>query len=241
MGLVAPVSIGILETPSGFEVNAVHGWPERMEEFFKNRFVNYHPRVTRIRAWRRDGQNSTNSAVVVDPILLQEYLYCGAGSPTYLVKHLVKSRAYKNLTTAQNSGTAICLGSAGAIAAGRYALPVYEIFKVGEGLHWVNGLNFLGTLGLQVVIIPHWNNTEGGDFDTTRCFMGDRRFRQLVKLLPTGIPVIGIDELTALIFDPAEKSCDVLGIGSVHILSKGKERMYEHGRSFTFGELLSVR
>jgi hypothetical protein len=239
--LTPPVSIGILETPTGFEVNAIHGWPQRMEIFFKTGLKNYTPRITRIRAWRHDGPNSTNTASIVDPILTQDYLYSGAGSPTYTVKHLVKSRAYRNMLTALQMGTTLCLGSASAIAAGRYALPVYEIFKAGEGLHWINGLNVLGTLGLSVAVIPHWNNTEGEDFDTTFCWMGLDRFKRLVKLLPSDVTIIGIDEQTALVINSQTKICDVLGKGSVHIIRKGKEKTISKGSTFTELELLKTR
>jgi hypothetical protein len=237
----APVTIGILETPTGFEVNAIHGWPERMEAFFKKGLINYDPQITRFRAWRRGGPNSTNTASIVDKILLQDYLYSGAGSPTYTVKHLFKSRAYKNIINAFQNGTTLSLGSASAIAVGRYALPVYEIFKVGEGLHWISGLDFLGTLGIRAAVIPHWNNTEGEEFDTTHCWMGLERFRALVKLLPSGITIIGIDEETALVLDSTDKYCNVLGNGSVHIILRGKEKNFKKGSKFTFEELSKPR
>ena len=234
LALTAGVSIGILETPTGFEVNAIHGWPERMEAFFETGLKNYKPKVTRIRAWRRDGGHSTNDASIVDIILIQDYLYSGAGSPTYTVKHLLKSRAYKNMVSAHQSGTTLCLGSASAIAVGRYALPVYEIFKAGEDLHWISGLNLLGTLGMNFAVIPHWNNKEGDDFDTSYCWMGADRFRLLEKLLPRNVTIIGIDEQTALVIDPTTKECDVLGVGSVHIITKGKEKTITSGQSFTW-------
>ena len=241
LGLTPPVSIGILETPTGFEVNSIHGWPERMEAFFKTSLKNYKPVIARIRALRRVGNYSTNDASIVDGILLQDYLYSGAGSPTYTVKHLVKSRAYANLARAFERGTTLCLGSASAIAVGRYVLPVYEIYKAGEGLHWINGLNLLGNLGFNVAVIPHWNNMEGEDFDTTHCWMGKVRFELLKKLLPTNVTIIGIDEETALVMDPKTKMCDVLGVGSVHIISKGKEKTMTTGKVFNFSALLKSR
>ena len=41
-------------------------------------------------------------------------------------------------------------------------LPVYEIFKAGSDLYWADGLNVLGAFGLELAIVPHWNNTDGG-------------------------------------------------------------------------------
>jgi hypothetical protein len=51
-------------------------------------------------------------------------------------------------------------------------LPVYEIYKVGQDVHAVDGLNLFADFGLHVSFIPHWNNTDGGvDLDTSR-FIG---------------------------------------------------------------------
>jgi hypothetical protein len=67
----------------------------------------------------------------------------------------------------------LAFASAASIAVGRYALPVYEIYKVGADLHWVDGLDLFRVFGWELAIVPHWNNREGGDdLDTSRCFMG---------------------------------------------------------------------
>lgn len=175
-GLSVPIHIGILETPTGFEVNALHGWPERMKQFFEKGLRNYNPVVSSIRALRRDGEYSTQDPQIVDAILDQDYLYCGAGSPGYAVKHLKNTKAYHHMISAHLGGTVLCLGSATAVAVSSYAIPVYEIFKVGEDLHWSAGLDLFGTLcGVKLAIVPHWNNTVGEDFDTSRCYMGVTR------------------------------------------------------------------
>ncbi len=222
-GLAAPVRIGILETPTGYEVNAVSSWPERMEDFFKARLKNFKPAVTRIRAWRRDGSQSTDDPQIVDAILDQNYLYCGAGSPSYLIRHLEGTRAYRNLIEANRKGTVLSLGSATAIAIGTYALPVYEIFKVGEDPHWIKGLDVLGGYGFRIAIIPHWNNTEGEDFDTRRCYMGKERFETLRLMLPADTTILGIDEQTACVVNPEKRSIEVLGLGAAHIFGSGGE------------------
>jgi hypothetical protein len=232
LGFTAGVKIGILETPSGFETNAIHGWPERLENFFRTKLKNYKPDITRIHAWAKKGEHSTNDPDVVDAILRQDYLYCGAGSPSYTVNHLVGSRAYTNLQTAFTAGATLCLGSASAIAVGRYALPVYEIFKVGEDIHWIDGLNLFSAWDLNLVIIPHWNNQEGQDFDTTRCFMGKERFSALEKLLPEETIIVGIDEETACVITVGQKKMDVVGVGAAHIRKNGQEVRIAAGSSF---------
>lgn len=239
-GLSTPVAIGILETPTGFEVNAIHGWPERMQKFFETSLQNFKPMVTRIRAWRRDGELSTNNPVITDAILKQDYLYCGAGSPGYTIAHLHKTLAYKKLLKIHQEGAVLCFGSATAVAVSRWALPVYEIFKTGADLRWLDGLDFFGVYGLRLVIVPHWNNAEGEDFDTTRCWMGKDRFEKLKAMLPPDAVIVGIDEQTACVVDVTKEVMEVVGIGQAHIIKiKGKRgKDFDTGASFSFSALL---
>src|SRR2546422_611712 len=82
--------------------------------------------------------------------------------------------------------------SAAAIALGRCALPVYEIFKAGHDPAWIDGLDLLGQHGFELAIVPHWNNAEGGrDFDSSFCFMGAQRFEALRAQLPSACVVLG--------------------------------------------------
>lgn len=233
----APVKIGILDTPTGFEVNALHGWGDRMQQFFEKGLRNYHPAVTRIHALRRDGVHSTNSPAIVEPILSQDYLYCGAGSPGYTVLHLKDSLAYQYLCQAHETGCVLCFGSATAVAISVLAIPVYEIFKVGEDIHWLKGMDFFSRYGMNLSIVPHWNNAEGENFDTTRCYMGTERFNRLLGMLPQDTVVLGIDELTACMFDPIKEEIEVMGIGSAHIIKNGQQKDFVSGISFGFNEL----
>ena len=40
---------------------------------------------------------------------------------------------------------------------------LFRSYKVGEDPRWLDGLNILGELGVNVALIPHYNNAEGGD------------------------------------------------------------------------------
>jgi hypothetical protein len=116
------------------------------------------------------------------------------------------------------------MASAAAIAVSAYALPVYEIYKVGEDLHWKQGLDFFGAFGLPLIFIPHWNNNDGGDeLDTSRCFMGQTRFSELMQLLPSDLTVLGIDEKTALILDIYQGTARVIGLGEVTLIHTGHQ------------------
>jgi hypothetical protein len=91
---------------------------------------------------------------------------------------------------------------------------------------------------MELAIVPHWNNAEGGEeLDTSRCFMGRARMQELRQQLPTSTRILGIDERTAVIFDFEEACCLVQGKGTVTMLSREEECVYQAGGSFPFSEL----
>ena len=115
-------------------------------------------------------------------------------------------------------GAALALASAATIAISTFALPVYEIYKVGDDLHWKPGLDFFGLYGLPLVFVPHWNNNDGGDeLDTSRCFMGQERFEKLMEMLPPDLTVIGLDEKTGLVMDIHTGRAHVIGVGGCDV------------------------
>lgn len=121
-------------------------------------------------------------------------------------------------------------------------MPVYEIYKVGEDVHWQDGLDFFKPYGLSLAIIPHWNNAEGGaELDTGRCFMGETRFGELMARLPSEATVIGIDEHTALVMDFETAQGNVLGRGGVTVMRTGQEEHFEAGESFSLNALGAFR
>jgi len=149
------------------------------------------------------------------------------------VRQLQDSLAWHYLVARHRLGAGLALASAATIAIGACALPVYEIYKVGEEIHWKDGLDLLGAFGLPVVFVPHWNNTDGGEeLDTSRCFMGRERFELLVNMLPRGQTVVGIDEKTGLSIDFGTQQCTVIGRGSVTLMQSGHERHYTPGKVF---------
>jgi cyanophycinase-like exopeptidase len=216
-------SIVLLETPAGFELNSdrVIG---RVAEFLEERLQNYHARVTVVPARKRDTAYSPNDPAIVAPILEADVIFMGPGSPSYAVRQLSDSLAWQYLVARHRLGAAVVLASAAAIAVSLFSLPVYEIYKVGEDLHWKNGLDLFGLYGLPLVFIPHWNNHDGGEeLDTSRCFMGQMRFARLVDLLPTKMTLLGIDEKTALVMEPSDCTCRVLGQGGVTVIHMGHD------------------
>lgn len=230
--LEAPVHTAILETPAGFEPNSA-SVAGRIADFIAHRLQNFKPETSIIPARKRDTHFSPDNPDLLDPLVTAEVLFLGPGSPTYAVRQLEGSLAWEVLRARRQMGAHVILASATAVAAGTYSLPVYEIYKVGEDLHWHTGLDFLASHGLAPTFVPHWNNAEGGDdLDTSRCYMGQARFERLLKLLPADTTIVGIDEHTALVIDVADESCQVMGQGRVTVLRDGETQRFESGSTF---------
>lgn len=216
-------SVALLETPAGFELNsgAVIG---RIAEFLRLRLQNYDPQPVTIPARRKGGAFSVDDPRLLAPLLEADLIFMGPGSPSYAVRQLQDSLAWEYTRAGHRLGTPLALASAAVIAISVYALPVYEIYKVGEDPHWKPGLDLLGEYGLPLVFVPHWNNNDGGaELDTRYCFMGESRFANLLALLPPELTVVGIDENTALLLDPALGTCQVIGADGVTLIHTGHE------------------
>jgi hypothetical protein len=213
--------LALLETPAGFELNSSEVI-SRVGKFFTHRLQNYSPRVEIIPARKRGLELSPDNPAVVAPLLHADLIFMGPGSPTYAVRQLLDSLAWYYLLARHSLGGVLALASAATISFSACSLPVYEIYKVGEELHWIDGLDFFKFYGLKLVFIPHWNNQEGGaELDTSRCFMGQERFTDLLEMLPDEATIVGLDEKTALIIDPSRCVCQVKGLGKVTLIHTG--------------------
>jgi len=235
-GLTPPVRVGILETPAGFQLNsaAVAG---AVGEFIEAHLPNHRPRVMVVPARKRGTAHSPDDPAIVEPLYHSDLLFVGPGSPTYAARQLSGSLAWGVLRARHLLGYPLVMASAATIASSARALPVYEIYKVGDDLHWAPGLDLLAPFGLDLVFVPHWNNNEGGSkHDTSRCYMGEPRFAALLDMLPQKTMVVGIDEHTALIIDLAAGQAHVMGVGNV-TLRCGGEMICEAPGTFPLDEL----
>jgi cyanophycinase-like exopeptidase len=221
-----PLRIAILETPAGFEVNSdrVAG---RVADFLQRRLAQYTPEIHVIPARQRGTPLGPDNPMLLVPLITAHLIFMGAGSPTYAVRQLRDTPAWGAILARHREGAAVILASAAAIAAGFVALPVYEIYKAGSALHWHEGLDLLGSFGLKLAIVSHWNNASGGDeLDTSRCYMGRSRFASLTSMLPQLTTILGIDEHTGLIMDLEKGRGEVLGRGGVTVVRDGREQRF---------------
>jgi hypothetical protein len=150
-----------------------------------------------------------------------QYVFAGPGSPTYALRQWAGTPLAGLLTKKLSDGGIVTFASAAALTLGRFTLPVYEIYKVGEEPRWLEGLNILGEIGINAALIPHYNNAEGGHHDTRFCYMGERRLAILERELPDDVYVLGVDEHTGVVIDIDAQTATVVGKGVLTIRVKG--------------------
>ena len=236
-----PLRIALMETPAGFELNSAQV-VGRVGDFMKTRLQNYNPVVDVIAARKKDSAYSPDDPEIVKPLLYANVIFMGPGSPTYAIRHLKDTLAWDVIRARHRLGATLIFASAATISIGAHALPVYEIYKVGQDVHVVDGLNLFADFGLHVSFIPHWNNADGGvDLDTSRCFIGMDRFAEWCDLVPSENETIGLDEHTGLIMDFASGMCEVSGVSSVSLVRECDPEMYASGSKFPLSELGDFR
>ena len=232
--------IALMETPAGFELNSTQV-VGRVGDFMKTRLQNYKPVVDLIPARKKNSAFSPDDPEVIKPLLYANLIFMGPGSPTYAIRHLKDTLAWDVIRARHRLGATLIFASAATISIGAHALPVYEIYKVGQDVHVVDGLNLFADFGLHVSFIPHWNNADGGvDLDTSRCFIGMDRFVEWCKLVPAENETIGLDEHTGLILDFETGLFEVNGVSSVSLVRECDPEMYASGSRFPLSELGNV-
>ncbi|MET8336891.1 hypothetical protein ABZV14_19985 [Streptosporangium canum] len=167
-----------------------------------------------------------------------DWVFSGPGSPTFALDRWTATPVAAELRGRVRARDGVTvLASAAACTAGVAAVPVYEIYKVGAEPHWREGLDLLGALGVQVAVIPHYDNAEGGTHDTRYCYLGERRLAFLERLLPPDTAVLGIDEHTAVVFDLRAESVQVVGRGGLTVRRPGSRTVLPAGTVTGLAEL----
>jgi hypothetical protein len=215
--LPKPARATLLDTPYGFQENA----PElatKAVEYFKTS-INIALDVAGLtQIIDADALAVERGLQVVSDA---QYVFAGPGSPTYALRQWAGTPLAGLLTKKLRDGGIVTFASAAALTLGRFTLPVYEIYKVGQDPRWLEGLNILGEIGINVALIPHYNNAEGGHHDTRFCYMGERRLSMLERELPDDVYVLGVDEHTGVVIDIDAQTATVVGKGVLTIRVKG--------------------
>jgi hypothetical protein len=220
-----PVSGAIIDTTYGFQENADE-LSERLLEFFVERIG----RPFTVASYRSREVDAAAAATAVARIRAAGYVMAGPGSPTYALREWAGGPIPGALAAKLASGGIVVMASAAALTLGLVTIPIYEIYKVGEEPHWLEGLDLLGpATGLRAAVVPHFDNAEGGTHDTRFCYMGERRLRVLERSLPEGAFVLGVDGHTALILDLEAGTAAVHGLGGVTVRVAGRSVVFPSG------------
>ncbi|HSR48967.1 MAG TPA: hypothetical protein VLL77_13375 [Anaerolineales bacterium] len=222
-----PARPAFLDTPAGFELG-IDAISRRFVDYFLTSLdlplgvASYHSRE----------DSPEKQAEALASLSQSNYVIAGPGSPTYAIDHLRGTAILATILNRWEAGGQLVFASAATVSLSRHALPVYEIYKVGQPLQWHDGLDLLGPHGCELAIVPHWDNAEGGSHDTRACFMGMERFDRLREMLPPTAVVLGIDEHTAVTFDLAADRAQVRGKSGVTVLRGMEEQRFLSGQAF---------
>ena len=224
----------VLDTPYGFQENASLISGKLTGHFRTSLSVE-----AETASYRSPGAGAVACEAMLAAARRARYVFAGPGSPSYALEVWRDTGLARVLRDLLSDGRTVTFASAAGLTAGVRTLPVYEIFKVGGPLEWLEGLDLTSHLGLEAVFVPHWNNTEGRGFDTGRCYVGRRRFALLRSMLSPATGVVGIDEHTAAVFDFGEGEMEVMGVGSVTLCGE-RETVLNSGESMELGAVYQL-
>ena len=172
------------------------------------------------------GTKITTTENHLEDIAKANWVFAGPGSPTFNLKQW-KSKSIDSALNDLLQRGSLVLASAAAMSIGNKVMPVYEMYRVGEDPHWVDGVGILeSALGFKAVVIAHYNNTQGGTHDTRFCFIGERRMRNLESQLDSETGILGIDEHTGISFNLETNTAEVFGKGVVTFRKAGSEKIF---------------
>ena len=231
--LPSPVQAVVLDTPYGFQENA----PElalRAVEYFKTS-INVDLQVAGLVRMK-------DTHIAADPVETErglrrlasaDYIFAGPGSPTYALRQWSETTVATLLADKLRTGGIVVFASAAALTLGKATVPVYEIYKVGEDVRRLDGLDLLSVIGINAAVIPHYDNAEGANHDTRFCYLGEARLVMFESMLDDDTFVLGVDEHTGLVIDLDTQIATVVGNGTVTVRLRGQSHVFETGATLS--------
>jgi cyanophycinase-like exopeptidase len=225
----------LLDTPYGFQSNA---------DDISARAVGYFAasigRSVAVAEWRTAPPPGLARERALAALSGAGWVFAGPGSPTYALRQWRDTPVPAILADVLARDGVVLLASAAALTLGSHTVPVYEIYKAGIDPYWEPGLDLVDRVcGLPAVVIPHYNNAEGGHHDTRYCYLGEQRLAAMERELPPEAFVLGVDEHTAVLLDPTARTVSVIGNGTMTIRQRGESAVHPAGTVLAFEELLS--
>ncbi len=219
----------MIDTPYGFQVNA-----DDLGAKYQQYFDESVGTKIELAQWRRKDASVVEHERTLSQLQQASWVLAGPGSPSYALNQWSDTAIPTALADLVRRGGTLVTGSAAAATIGTHAIPVYEIYKVGEDPYWLAGLNLLGDLlGIRAAVVPHFDNREGGRHDTSCCYIGLHRLEILETQLHDGAGIIGVDEHTAVLIELATGKVSVHGAGGLTLRQSGKSVFIASGESTT--------
>ena len=199
----------VLDTPYGFQSNA-----DDISAKAVGYFAASVGRSVEVVSWRTPPPPGLARERALAALAGASWVFAGPGSPTYTLRQWRDTPVPAALAQVLDRDGVVLFASAAALTLGSHTVPVYEIYKAGFDPHWVPGLDLVrAATGLPAVVIPHYNNAEGGHHDTRFCYLGEGRLAAMERELPEESFVLGVDEHTAVLLDLATRTASVVGNG----------------------------
>ena len=174
---------------------AAYEHPQRAVEWAQRWFSSLGGRARGLDVLRRADAEREELAAEVRAA---RFLYLGGGSPLHLRSVLKDSAVWEALVAAWNDGATVAGSSAGAmVLTDPMVDPRGGAFTLGLGLC------------SQLAVIPHFDG------------WSEDKARRTLELAPAGLPLVGIDERTALVKEAG--GWRVAGAGRVQVYVDGKE------------------
>ncbi len=223
-----------LDTPYGFQLN-VPQMSQKLEEYFA---TSLRVELTTLSLASYARASAIERALFKERVRQATYVFAGPGSPTWALAQWSPLGLREDLSAVLDAGGTVCLASAAALTAGAFTAPIYEIYKVGvEDPTWVPGLDLMDAFGLDCVVIPHFDNAEGQNYDTRYCYLGEPRLTLLEGQLPAGVATLGVDEHTAIILERESDTLSVRGRARAHWRLGRETRSIAAGETVPLDEL----
>jgi hypothetical protein len=227
--LPSPVKAVVLDTPYGFQENAPELAAKAVEYFSTS--INVDLVVAGL-------VRLHDTHIAADPVAIErglraltdaDYIFAGPGSPTYALRQWAGSSVARIMIDKLTNGGIVTFASAAALTLGKATVPVYEVYKVGQDVQALEGLDILAAIGINAALIPHYDNTEGANHDTRFCYLGEARLQMFESLLDADTYVLGVDEHTGLIIDIDAATATVVGNSNVTIRLRSESFVYPTG------------
>lgn len=230
---VGEAPAALLDTPYGFQLNA-----EDISTRAAGYFASSVGRRVDVVSWRVAPPPGLERERALAALREAGWVFAGPGSPTYALRQWRDTPIPQLLAEKLDRGDVVVFASAAALTLGSHTVPVYEIYKAGADPHWVPGLDLIArATGLPAVVIPHYDNAEGGHHDTRYCYLGEPRLATLERELPPDAFVLGVDEHTGVLLDLAGRTATVVGNGTMTVRRRGHEVVHPAGSVVPFAAL----